>query len=460
MNDDKMKDAPALAQQNAPNQVDSSMSSIAPKPEEVKADSGGKQFHRGKKTKVLQAYAKVNTLALKFYDEQLPRGEAYFLQAIQNTDPKETQIIAIQHTRDIVTDGIWDIAKVKPHWHVILRFTNSKYRMRVLNIMAGLGVVFRPGVDDSLWLAHGVETIGNFAGYALYLTHETPEAIRDGKELYRMDELVSNLTEEQIENVRAGYIRVTDNKKLSQAELIALDREAYDLGHDMGDFAAWYDAQPFIVRSCTKMRTIKESYDRGVEARIAEGQEIQRLCIFILGEPNTGKTYASAQALEGKRILSVKGGGTGKLDRLRPDHDAILIDDDTCPNLLNMTDNYICHAYRRNSNNPAWAGEYFVVTSNVAFPEWLESCGIKARDTTGNYTKHYRAMLSRFYVCELRMKNGVNHLALRSPSTRGTVQEQTERLDKFRAFKGRFDAVIAGYVPGAKSVDYSQDIEP
>lgn len=453
MSEDKTKDAPALAQPDAPTQNDSSMSSIPPKEPCVKEFSGGK------KTKVLSSQAKVNTLAVKCYEEQLPYGEQHLISEIKSVNPKDAQILAIFHNRDNVTDGIWAVAAVKRHLHLIFRLVNPKARMRVINILQGLGIEFRPGTDDALWMGHGVETVGNFAGYALYLTHETPDAIRDGKELYRLDEIISNLTEEQIENVRAGYIRVTENKKLSQAQLIALDKEAYDIGHKMGDFAAWYDAQPFIVRSCTKMRTIKESYDRGVEARIAEGQEIQRLCIFILGEPNTGKTYASAQALEGKRILSVKGGGTGKLDRLRPDHDAILIDDDTCPNLLNMTDNYICHAYRRNSNNPAWAGEYFVVTSNVAFPEWLENCGIKARDHGGNFTKHYRAMLSRFYVCELRMKNGVNHLALRTPSKRGTVQEQTERLDKFRAFKSRFDAVIAGYVPGAKSVDYSQDIE-
>ena len=457
--DEKAKDAPALAEPNAPNQVTLTASSIPANPDKVKAKPGGGKKFQGKETKVLNQYQKVNSLAAKFYEEQLPQGEAALIQAIKATDPKYAQIIAIKHTRDLVTDGIWAAAVAKAHWHLIMRFVDRKHRMRVKNILERLGICFRPQIDDELWKNNGVETIVNYAGYALYLTHETPEAIRDGKELYRVDELISNLDIDQIENVRAGYIRVTANKKLTQEELIALDKEAFDLGHDMGDFSAWYDAQPFIVRSCTKMKTIKESYDRGVESRIAEGQEIQRLCIFILGPHNTGKTYACGKALEDKRVLPVKGGGTGKLDRLRPYHDAIIIDDDTCPNLLNMTDNYICHAYRRNSNNPAWAGEYFIVTSNIAFPEWLESCGIKARDNHGNFTKHYRAMLSRFYICELREVSGVNHLALKRPSTRGTVQEQQERLDKFLTFKTRFDSTIATYVPGAASVDYTPFVE-
>ena len=151
--------------------------------------------------------------------------------------------------------------------------------------------------------------------------------------------------------------------------------------------------------------------------------------------------------MDGKRVLSVGGGGTGKFDRLRPDHDAIVIDDDVCPNLLNMTDNYICRAYKRNSNNPAWAGRYFIVTSNLPFADWLDSCGLRVKTLSGNLTPHYTAMLSRFFVCVLQSRQGINHLALCSPSTRGSEQEQLERAEMFAEFAERFNSIIASYTP-------------
>ena len=452
--------APALPQQNAPVQNDSSMVSVSPSAANVNpVNSGGpgrsrgKKFARGKETHVLQAEAKVNTLAIKCYEEQLPFGEAYLINAIRTADPKEEYVIAIRQSRDLVTEGIWATATVKPHWHFIAKLVDSKGRRRVTDWMKKFGIKFRPGIDDQLWEDHGVESIGTFAGYALYLTHETADAIRDGKEKYEMDELVSNLTIEQIEDIRAGYIRVTANKKkLTPEELAALDQEAYDLGCKMGNFDAWYGSQPFIVRSSAKIKTIRESYHRGVEARIAENPQVNRLCVFIKGDPDSGKTYGAIDALAGKRVLSVKGGGTGKFDNLRPDHDAIVIDDTVCPNLLNMSDNYICHAYRRQSNNPAWAGDYFIVTSNLTFDGWLEKCGITSDENKD-------AARSRFFICDIHSSfDGTRCLNLIEPSRRGTKEVQQARLEMFRKFRAGFDASIGKYSGSDRHVDYSDDL--
>ena len=245
--------------------------------------------------------------------------------------------------------------------------------------------------------------------------------------------------------------------KVTSDELAALDQDAYSLGYEMKNFSQWYDAQPFAVRSHTKMKTIRESYERGVEARIEEGRAVIRLCIYIQGPPDSGKTYAAISALGGKQVLSVGGGGTGKFDRLRPDHEAIVIDDDVCPKLLNMTDNYICRAYKRNSNNPAWAGHYFIVTSNLTFSEWLENSGIHVKDKLGNPSAHYIAMLSRFFVCEIRYTNYIAHLALISPSTRGSATEQLQRAEMFAEFAMRFSSTIANYAPSSDS-DSTVDI--
>lgn len=460
-------DAPAVAGQGAPSPK-TAENSIAQNtlinqgvtPDDLPGGSAKKRFKKDK-TKVLGYHQKVYAVAFKFYEEQLPWGEQAFIEAVRNSDKRKAQVLAIKHYRDTVTDGIWAVATVKPHWHVIVRMTRRNDSMRVSRILESLCIKYRPGIDDVLWQEHGVETVGNFGGYAVYLTHETEEAIRDAKERYDISEIVSNLTIDEIEQVREGYIRVSEKRKLSQDELVALDKEAFAMGYDMKDFDRWYNEQPFAVRSNAKMKVIKESYDRGVKVRVDEHQEINRLCVFIEGGANTGKTYASKKALDGKRILSVGGGGTGKFDLLRPDHEAIVVDDDVCPNLLNMTDNYICRAYKRNSNNPAWAGRYFIVTSNLTFKAWLEACGIRTDDGWGNVTAHYVAMKSRFFVCRLKADaNGVNHLALTSPSRRGSAQEQIERANMFMDFKRKFDATIAGYAPGSNLVDFSAIIEP
>lgn len=425
----------------------------------------------------LHAESKVSTCAIKCYDEQLPYGRDYTFDKIRNFD-KKYHIMAIVHDRDEVANGIWQTSKVKPHIHVIFRCSNRKDRYRVKKLLDDLGIVFRRGTDDALWKNGGVETIGTFTGYAVYLTHETEDAIRDAKERYELDELISNLTLDEIIEVREGYTRLDNGKrKITMDELIALDKEAYDLGYDMGSFDKWYGSQPFVVRSHSKKKTIMESYERGIKDRLEEHSEIVRACIFIHGPANSGKTYNSRVALAGKPCLCVQGGGSGKFDNLRPDHKAIIIDDDTCPNLLNMSDNYICRAYRRNSDNQVWAGEYLIVTSNLYFPEWVEACKIAVTESTkpilhSDYidsdnqtyvsfpTEKYKAILSRFFVCRISYddKTSLPSLLCEHVSERGSCVAQEKRRDLYRDFCLKFNDAIRQYNSDTRVVDYSDII--
>ena len=448
--DDKKRDAPAVQEQDASTQNASSMDIIPQKRRRFKGDS----------THILSAHAKVRTLAVKCYAEQLPKGEQCLVDNIKATSSKVAQIMAIRHDRDIVTDGIWAVAAVKPHWHIILRLVPDKARIRVLQLMADLGIYFRPGTDDELWENHGVETIGNFGGYALYLTHETEDAVRAGKELYDRADVVSNLSMDEQNQIREGYIRVSERHKVTPEELIALDKEAYDIGYALQDFGTWYGNQPFSVRSNSKMRVIRESYNRGVQARIEQHEPIDRLCVYIQGEANKGKTFAAVRALldMGKSVLTANGGGSGKFDALRADHDAIVLDDCTCPNLLNMADGYVCTAYRRQSNNPPWTGQYLVVTSNLNFWAWLESCGLRVRDYTGALTRHGVAMQTRFVVGEIVTDaSGVSRLVVHRDGVnlRGNIDRQQRLVAMFAEFKTRYNEIIAQYVPGQGQLDLS-----
>lgn len=446
------KSADALPQQSAlPN-------SPTPSIPQNTANTQGKEYKGSKKArKVLPVHAKVYAFAVKCYEEQLPYGLAWTINAIKNIDKSQYHVMMILHDRDLVTDGIWEYAYVKPHLHIIIRCADRKCRVRVSTMMNMLGVFFRPGIDDDLWKDHGVETIGEYTGYAMYLTHETRDAIADGKELYDISEIVSNLTLEEVEQVRSGYTRIVDSsKRLTTPELEALDRDAFQMGYEMKNFNEWYDAQPFIVRSNAKMKTIRESYERGIANRIEEGTQMCRLCIFIHGAGNTGKTYAAEEALKGKRVLMVGGGGTGKFDELRPDHEAIIIDDDACPNLLNMSDNKICRAYRRGKNNPVWAGKYLIVTSNLSFKEWVESCGIHTeKGYYGRHTRQYEAILSRFCIGRvLESDAGYNQFYVERMSNRGGTSIMAERGDMIRDFLAKYNSTISQYNPQQIQANY------
>lgn len=465
---DEKRDAPVVTGQEAstPAPSNGGQSATTSIPQQAGNSQGkpGKKAHKSRNSsRRLKLDSRTYSIAIKCYIEQMPHGLDYTVRQLQALDKREWQFILIQHYRDTVEDGeFWETAAVKPHFHIIGRAAQRDKRMVVKSLLDYLGIVFRKGQDEQLWNEHGVETVGDFANYAMYLTHETKEAIEAGKELYRLDELISNMTVDEVKQIRDGYTRLTNTPhKVTTEDLIQLDAAAYELGQKLGDFNAWYGSQPFVVRSNTRMRTVRESYNRGVEDLIEQRNEMIRLCVYIEGDGNTGKTYAALKALAGRKIHIVRGGGSGKFDALRPDHDAILIDDDICPNLLNMTDNFVCHAYKRNRDNPVWAGRFFVVTSNLPFIDWLEACGIKVRDFHGNATKHCYAMSSRFFTCGLEADaNGVNHLACRSVSNRGTAEVQIERANMFMWFKQRFDDTIAGYVPGMNTVDFSSIIEP
>lgn len=478
--DNKRNDVPSVLpdQSTPPNdstQNNSSAQSITQNDQINQASgvSAGKKKWSKKDCKILSIADKVHSLAVKIYGEQLMYSWDYTCDVIRNTDPKDFQVIAIRHDRDLYAydDLFWKPSYEKPHYHLIFRCMDRKKRIRVGQVLYQLGIRFRQGLDDELWKNHGVETVEKFSAYATYLTHETEDAVRDGKELYDISELVSNLTAAGIEEVRQGYLLVAQNEKMTTAKWIDLDNSAYNLGRNFGDFDAWYGSLPFSARAGAKIKTIRESYDRGVRDSVNENPKVLRTCIFIQGKPNRGKTYAAKAALgmPGRLILPVEGGGTGKFDKLQAYTQAIVISDDICPNLMNMADDYKCQAYRRNSNNPYWTGAYLIVTSNLTFAEWLASCGIKVyrkkngpfglMDDESAYSEHYKAVKTRFFVCHITENDSGQRLILDSPADRGTFEEQKERLERFLKFKLKFNETIAGYTPGP-ALNYDAEIDP
>lgn len=393
--------------------------------------------------KILNMRSPFRTLSIKIYDEQIPDGWKSMCQIIRSLNKAEMQVIAICHNRDLIGDDIWEPSIEKPHYHIIVRIMNGK-TMRVQQILGTLGIVFRKELDENLWKEHGVETCADFTDMTMYLPHWTEQAELDGKERYELEELVSNLTIEEIKQIMEGYTRVSDSQeKVTPRKLAELDKDAYNLGRNFGDFEAWYGSQPFSIRSQAKMRTIKESYERGINERVDSDETVARLCVFIQSEKNKGKTTAARHALKrlGKRYLDVSSGETGRFDDLKVTHDAIIVDDDKCGrHILNLADSKYTRVYRRNKNNPVWAGDYFIVTSNLSFERWIEECGIHDK-------AQVEAARSRFYVCKLMEVEELNRdiLWCESQADRGG-DDYLEKLDmKFVWFKEFFDESLMEY---------------
>lgn len=418
-----------------------------------------KDKDKSKDKRYLTMRSSVKTLSIKCYNDQIPTGWADVQERIRNIDPSKWQVIAIKHDRDYLGDSFWTPSIEKEHYHIIVRIVSGV--TKVSTILNALGIKYRKGLDDTLWSKHGVETIAKFSHMAAYLTHETEQAQLDGKEVYELTELVSNLTIDEIKQVRDGYVRVTKSTgKVSMEDMSTLDEQAWQIGYDLKDFSSWYQSLPFAVRCNHKMSTVQRRYNLGVHDRAIRREKRIRLCVFIQGKPNTGKTYSTLEALEGKRILSIGGGGTGQFDTLEASTEAIILDDDVCKNLLNMTDNYICQAYRRNNNNPYWCGQYFIVTSNHSFREWVEKCGIKTQvynrlTKTYKDTEEYSAIRSRFYICEIQEGTAGRQLLCTQHSTRGELEVQAERYDMYKDFRDKFNKSLSKYNPSPGAIDYS-----
>ena len=412
----------------------------------------------------------VTTVAFKFYAEQMPKGEEALQEVIRSFDPTCVQALMIKHDRDTVAESFWETAKEKPHYHLIMRLLgkNGRKLRTIMKMMKGT-LVYRKGLDDDLLTNHGCEPCKNFAAYATYLTHDTDQAIQDGKHRYPLDAIVSNLTEEEVKQIRDGYVRVSNTThRISMSEWIEMDEDAYKRGYALQDWDEWERQQPFVIRSNAKLKTIKKRYLQGVEDKINEDDYLTRLCLFIHSDkPNLGKTYNSTVALKKlgvKKILAVAGGGTGKLDNLTINHDAILCDDDTLPQLLNLADNKITSPYRRNSDNPHWCGRWLIVTSNLSINDWINKCGVTDKKQT-------EAVMSRFYVCDIReqIDKWIDYetgeekveskmvLHLEQPSTRGDLDAQEKRKEMYWRFKGFFEESLNAYIPKADRYDDLSD---
>lgn len=449
-----------------------------------------KKSKRGKarKNKHLTIHSRTLTLALKFYPEQMMTKQArqsitnprtgridyslwksgnlldqakaclneriknfstYFnrFKSPQDKSKRHWEVEAICHDKDEVAnpDDMFAPSVVKPHFHVIIRDANNK-RFFVETVLKALGLNYQKE-DSELFYEHGCTTVADFNAYSVYLTHETEQAKRDGKEFYDLSEVMTNMTLDELKDIRAGYSRLQSKSKLSDNDWNELAEYADKLGDDMGDFDAWSkNILTFAQRSGRKFKALQEEFNKHLTDAVDASPDLTRCCILISGNPNDGKSWTTTHALQnlGEKIYPARS-SSGKYDGLQSTATAMTFDDRMITDALNVTDNraVVLHG-RGTGGDKAWLGRYVLVSTNLPIDDFFSN--------QVRFESQIDAIKSRFYTCTLVYDNfGHGHLEVVDASTRGTAKDIQARNDLFTRFADEFNKLIANYHPLAVS---------
>lgn len=445
-----------------------------------------KKSRRGKskKNKHLTIHSRTLTLALKFYPEQmmntqarqsitnpktgridyslwtdgdlLDQAKAYLTERIKNfstyfnsfkspqdKSKRHWEVEAICHDRDEIAnpDDMFAPAIVKPHFHVIIRDANNK-RFFVETVLKALGLHYQKE-DSELFYEHGCTTVADFNAYSVYLTHETEQAKKDGKELYDLSEVMTNMTLDELKDIRAGYSRLQSKSKLSDHDWNELANYASKLGDELGDFDAWSKSVlTFAQRTGRKFKALQDEFNKHLTDAVDDSPDLTRCCILISGNANDGKSWTTTHALQnlGEKIYPARS-SSGKYDGLQSTATAMTFDDRMITDALNVTDNraVVLHG-RGTGGDKAWLGRYVVVTTNLPIGDFFNN--------QVRFNSQIDAIKSRFYTCILVYDYyGHGHLEVVDTCTRGTAKDIQARNDLFTRFADEFNKLIANYHP-------------
>lgn len=366
------------------------------------------------KNSKLNINSSVRGCNIKLYAEQLPDELSEnefekFKELVTNFNKKEFEIYAIVHDKDYV-GNFFTPELSKPHIHIVVR-RKDRNTFRIKSVFQMLNILERPE-DENMWKNGGIENLKSIKSSIYYLLHKTNASEADGKHFYDDNEVFTNqprLFKNFLKSVKPGH-------KYKSYELAEFDEEAYDLGKKHKDFDDWVYSLPFEIRSnSTAIKTFEKSYMRGVEDFIKTNPIIDRVCIFITGGANIGKSYVCHNYKGKKMVIS---GSRNNTDRLTPSVEALFVNDATVPDLLNLADGYPVEVNKRyaKGGNPYFLGNLFVVMSNLSFDTWLAECGIYMPE-------HQMAAKTRFCVVEL---DNEGYLIKCAYATRGTIEKQNK----------------------------------
>lgn len=380
---------------------------------------------------------------------------------LQNLQATQTPFFwaAIIHDQDTVLgkadqeDDFWHPAIEKPHCHLLLWYPPKDGKTvqarigTVLNFLATVGFAFRKGNSDDFNLIKkgirfpNMQKKEHVAMY-VYLTHETFDAIKDGKFKYDRSLIYTNLSDEARESMYNTYDDMQIREKFCAYDFVTLFRNR---GYEGKGFDQYWQEEvpPAYQTDRTLKRNCQDAWDYGADKFVAEKQAevFVRCSIFISGPPACGKTITSKKVLDGmgRKVYAMEPGQkTGKTDGLDSTYGAIVCSDTSVPGILAMSDNMIVRSYKRMEGCPIWAGDYLVVTFNNTLPNYIEAMGYKDFDI-GNK----RAIVSRFN--QLFIDEETGHLKIAALQTRDDKAVGQQNLQMLIAFVDAFNKSVDEY---------------
>lgn len=454
------------------------------KAKSLASSSKKKKKKKAKRNKHLTINSRVRTLALKFYPEQLMDPEiraqlidkktkripySYWtdkyrislaeqslkdrikkfvncfnsLKSPNDKHKRHWEIEAICHDKDYIAnpDDMFLPAYVKPHFHVIIRDSNGN-RFKVKTVLDALNLHFTKE-DSQLFYERGCTTVANFSAYSMYLTHETTQAISDGKEVYDLSEVMTNMTLKELKDIRSGYVRLQAKTKLTESDWNGLADYVAKLGDNMNDFDVWANkCLSFVQRTSKKFKDLQVLYNKHLLDAVEKSPDLIRCCILISGRQNDGKSYTTRHALRkmGETIYNARS-STGKYDGLSSRATAMIFDDRKMTDALNVTDNRATVLHSRGTGNDRpWLGHYVIITTNLEPDAFFSSQVMESAQ--------FSAIKSRFYTTSLVYDaSGNGSLRLLEPSTRGTKKDIAKRNELYKNFADNFNDIIKSYTP-------------
>ena len=295
-------------------------------------------------------------MAVKCYEEQFRKnGEQGLINCIKSISPDDIQIVAIKHDKSS-----------KVHWHIVMKKTSRDSKMRVVSTLKKINIVFRDGIDDTLWENHGVESVGNFSAYVTYLLHQTPSAIADGKQSYDKTDIITNLSPEEVDSILSGYTVRRSKAKVKADDYIDMARSA---GYKLEDINEFIASLNIVNMPVTVENQIVKAYQNGVKRRADECAKISRLFIYLKTSNKMNSDtmlHITEQALADKKISVIK--ANDELN-IQPYTKAVIteaqithVGDRAYYGAKEFTTDYV--GYLKNKNKKVWGGDTLVVVAD------------------------------------------------------------------------------------------------
>ena len=304
----------------------------------------------------LKLNSSCRTLAITCFEEHLPEGEEKLFKTIRSIKSTEYEIIAIKHYKGTNKD----------HYHIILRIPDSSNTKRVNFLLKKLGIVFRPGVDDTFIKNRALETCGYYPNYVTYLLHQTTEAIQEGKTPYESKDFITNLNSSEIALVLNGH--VPTKRKLTKKALANIIDQSRTAGYELKNYDSFIESFNILGFTTTEENKIKKAYNAGVSERMTKDGTINRLTLEIEYPENV--TSAMKKRIDDALRISMTDHNCCCTNRIPltidPTTEAIIILSD----FIEKTFSYIDLSNRRimllnrpfTNSEKIWRGSYFIFT--------------------------------------------------------------------------------------------------